>query len=98
MPGANTTPTPGVIYDFCTGRGAKYPVAFLDGWAARSPATTTRATTPCSRREGRTEAGCLAHARRKFDELAKANASPVALQAIQRIARLYRVEQDRPAR
>lgn len=28
------------------------------------------------RREGCIEAGCLAHARRKFDELAKANASP----------------------
>jgi len=22
----------GVVYDFCVGRGAKYPVAFLDGW------------------------------------------------------------------
>ena len=21
-----------VVYDFCIGRGAKYPVAFLDGW------------------------------------------------------------------
>ncbi|HEX6245732.1 MAG TPA: transposase, partial [Polyangiales bacterium] len=44
------------------------------------------------RREGCIEAGCLAHARRKFDELAKANASPVAAQAIARIARLYKVE------
>ena len=31
-------PTPGVVYDFCLGRGAQYPVAFLrptrkvDGW------------------------------------------------------------------
>ena len=24
--------TPGVIYDFCAGRGAKYPMAFLQGW------------------------------------------------------------------
>ena len=38
------------------------------------------------------EAGCLAHARRKFDELARANASPVVAQAIQRIARIYRLE------
>ena len=29
--------------------------------------------------ESRIEAGFLAHARRKFDELAKANASPVAI-------------------
>ena len=37
---------------------------------------------------------CLAHARRKFDELVKANASVVSGQAIQRIAWLYRVEAD----
>lgn len=43
---------------------------------------------------GRKEAGCLAHARRKFDELAKAHASPVAAQAIQRMAALYRIEQQ----
>ncbi len=24
---------PGVVYDFCAGRGAKYPMAFLQGWA-----------------------------------------------------------------
>ena len=25
--------TPGVIYDFCTGQGSKYPVDFLSPWA-----------------------------------------------------------------
>ena len=44
--------------------------------------------------EGRKTANCLAHARRKFDELFKANASPVAALAIGRIAWLYRVESD----
>jgi len=44
--------------------------------------------------DGRSTAYCLAHARRKFDELVKANASAVAAQAIQRIAWLYRVEAD----
>jgi hypothetical protein len=44
--------------------------------------------------KGRVGAGCLAHARRKFDELVKANASEVAAQAIQRIAWLYRIEAD----
>ena len=24
---------PGVAYDFCVGRGAKYPMAFLQGWS-----------------------------------------------------------------
>jgi transposase len=86
--------TPGVIYDFCTGRGAKYPLAFLDGWAGTITCDDYKGYDAVFRAEGRTEAGCLAHARRKFDELAKANASPVALQAIGRIAKLYRVEHE----
>jgi len=44
--------------------------------------------------KGRDTAFCVAHARRKFDELFKANASPVAAQAIRRIAKLYQVEAD----
>ena len=39
-------------------------------------------------------ANCLAHARRKFDELFKANASTVAAHAIGRIGALYRIEAD----
>jgi len=39
-------------------------------------------------------AGCLAHARRKFDELIKANASLVAAQALRRIGEIYRVERE----
>ena len=44
--------------------------------------------------QGRSTAYCLAHARRKFDELIKATpqASPVAAEAIQRIAMLYKIE------
>ena len=86
-------PVPGVIYDFCTGRGAKYPMAFLKGWAGTITCDDYKGYVALFR-EGRIEAGCLAHARRKFDELAKANASPVAMQAIQRIAGLYRIEQE----
>ena len=42
----------------------------------------------------RKAAGCLAHARRKYDELIKDNQSPVALQAVQRIAWIYRLERE----
>jgi len=87
-------PVPGVIYDFCTGRGAKYPMAFLSGWAGTITCDDYKGYDAVFRVGGRTEAGCLAHARRKFDELAKANASPVATQALQRIAGLYRIEQE----
>jgi transposase len=86
-------PVPGVIYDFCTGRGAKYPMAFLNGWAGTITCDDYKGYEALFR-EGRIEAGCMAHGRRKFDEIAKANASPVAMQALQRIAGLYRIEHE----
>src|SRR5205814_2769940 len=43
---------------------------------------------------GRIAAGCLAHARRKYDELIKHNASVVAPEALRRIAEIYRVERE----
>lgn len=85
---------PGVVYDFCVGRGAKYPMAFLNGWSGTITCDDYKGYDAVLRADGRTEAGCLAHARRKFDELAKANASPVAMQAVQRIAGLYRIEKQ----
>ena len=42
--------------------------------------------------EGITELGCLAHARRKFFDLNVAQANPIALEALNRIAALYVVE------
>lgn len=86
--------TAGVVYDFCVGRGSKYPAAFLADWTGTLTCDDYGGYDVVLRREGCIEAGCLAHARRKFDELAKANASPVAAQAIVRIARLYRVENE----
>ena len=43
---------------------------------------------------GRQAAGCAAHARRRFEELTPRNAgaSPVAVEALQRWARIYHVE------
>jgi len=84
--------TPGFIYDFCTGRGSKYPADFLAEWTGTLTCDDYSAYDVIFRREGSTEAGCLAHARRKFDKLVKANASPIAAQAIVRIARIYRLE------
>ncbi len=84
--------TPGVIYDFCAGRGSKYPADFLSAWRGTLTCDDYAGYDVVFKREGCIEAGCLAHARRKFDELVKAHASPVAAQAVVRIARIYRVE------
>ncbi|WP_309639229.1 IS66 family transposase, partial [Methylibium sp.] len=85
---------PGVVYDFCVGRGAKYPMAFLQGWSGTLVRDEFKGYESVLKLDGRKAAGCLAHARRKFDELIKVNQSPVATQAVQRIAWLYRIERE----
>ncbi|HEX5684694.1 MAG TPA: IS66 family transposase, partial [Ideonella sp.] len=98
-------PIPGVVYDFCLGRGAQYPVAFLGGderlgerrWSGtlltdRYSAYDTVVDPRVH--PDRVDAGCAAHARRKFDELAREGKNPLALEAIQRWARIYAVESE----
>jgi transposase len=85
---------PAVVYDFCEGRGGKYPHEFLQGWRGTLVVDAYAGYDATMSLEGRRTANCLAHARRKFDELVRANASAVAVQAIQRIAWLYRIEAD----
>jgi transposase len=99
-------PTPGVVYDFCLGRGAQYPIKFLGpprereegrGWQGtlvRDEYSAYDSVVDAKTWPGRIAAGCLAHARRKFDELIKSNASMMAQEALQRIARIYRVERE----
>ena len=85
---------PGVIYDFAPGRAARHPIEFLGRWSGTLTCDDYAGYDAVFKLHARIEAGCLAHARRKFDELAKAGASPIAAQALQRIAWLYRVEQE----
>jgi transposase len=97
-------PTPGVVYDFCLGRAAHYPIKFLGppregepGWRGtlvRDEYGAYDSVLDAKRHPGRVAAGCLAHARRKFDELIKHNASVVAPEALRRIAEIYRVERE----
>ncbi len=96
-------PTPGVVYDFTRGRGAQYPLAFLAGDERRG-IPRWDGTLLTDRYQAyetvldpgafpkRQAAACVAHARRKFDELAKARTSPLADAAIVRFARIYQVE------
>jgi len=85
---------PGVVFDFCLGRGGKYPAEFLKGWRGTLVVDAYAGYDALLSLEGRSAAYCFAHARRKFDELFKANASAVAAHAIQRIAWLYKIEAD----
>ena len=96
---------PGVIYEFCRGRGAQYPVAFLEGderlgerrWSGTL--LTDRYgvyDTVVDPRlyPGRLSAACAAHARRNFEELTRDGTSPVSVDAIRRFARIYAVEAE----
>lgn len=87
-------PVPAVVYDFAAGRATRHPIEFLGRWSGTLTCDDYAGYGSVLKLHGRIEAGCLAHARRKFDELAKAGASPVAAQALQRIAWLYRIEQE----
>ena len=98
--------TPGVVYDFCLGRGAHYPIAFLrekrwgeedrswQGTLVRDEYKGYQSVLDPKLHPGRVGAGCLAHARRKYDELLKAGSSTMAAEAVQRIAAIYRVERE----
>jgi transposase len=99
--------TPGVIYDFCAGRAAQYPIQFLgppqdprddtppwQGTLVRDEYAAYDSVLDARTQPGRIAAGCAAHARRKFDELLKAKASAIAPEALRRFAEIYRVERE----
>ena len=81
---------PCVVYEFCAGRGAKYPAEFLKGWNGTLVCDDYKAYEVVAKVGDRKEAGCAAHARRKFEELG--NKSEVGREAVQRFERLFRIE------
>ena len=99
-------PHPGVIYEFCLGRGSQYPLAFLGGKGPPSPEPAWQGTLITDQYAAynavldaklypqRKSAACAAHARRRFEELSRGehSASTVAAEAMQRWARIYRAE------
>ena len=99
-------PHPGVVYEFCLGRGAQYPVAFLGGKGPPSPEAAWNGTLITDQYAAynavldakaypqRKAAACAAHARRRFEELSRgcSSASAVATEAMLRWTRIYRAE------
>jgi transposase len=99
-------PHPGVVYEFCLGRGAQYPVAFLGGKGPPAPEPAWHGTLITDQYAAynavldgklypqRKSAACAAHARRRFEELSRGghSASAVATEAMRRWARIYRAE------
>jgi transposase len=91
-------PTKLVVFDFAEGRASRYPAEFL-GHPGQG---AWRGTLVCDDYSGYkalfasgvTEAGCLAHARRKFHELWVNHKSSVGEQALALFGRLYEIERE----
>jgi len=87
---------PIVVFDFCTSRSGEHARRFLGEYQGALMVDDYSGYKALFAK-GVTELGCWAHARRKFFELQAASGSPVASEAIARIAALYRVEADTKA-
>lgn len=98
------TAPPIVLFDYHPGRGGEHVREFLAQWVGCLMVDDYGGYKALFA-HGITELGCMAHARRKFFELAQANAnaSAEAAEALRRIGELYAIEEaarelDIPAR
>ena len=82
-----------VVYDFCETRAGENCRAFLGQWKG-SLVCDDFGGYKAGFANGITEAGCMAHARRKFFDLHASNKSQIAAQALLYISQLYDVERD----
>jgi hypothetical protein len=85
--------TKAVVYDFCEGRAGANARRFLGQWQG-TLVTDDFAGYKQLYTQGITEAGCWAHARRKFFDLHTSSQSPMAAQALDYIGQLYEVERE----
>lgn len=82
-----------VVYDFAESRAAAHPKGFLEGWRGKLVCDDYSGYKGLFT-EGVIEVGCLAHARRKFNDLWVNHQSPLAEEALQLFGKLYDVERE----
>ncbi|MBP3982778.1 IS66 family transposase, partial [Acidovorax sp. JG5] len=82
-----------VVYDFCESRAGEHARAFLGDWKG-SLVCDDFSGYKAGFANGLTEAGCLAHARRKFFDLHAANKSQLAGFALEQFANVYDIERE----
>ncbi len=84
---------PILVFDFCPSRSGEHARRFLGDYRG-ALMVDDYGGYKAGFAAGITELGCWAHARRKFVDQHKASGSPVAREAIERIAVLYRIEAE----
>jgi transposase len=82
-----------VVYDFADSRAGKHAMQFLADWRGALVCDDYSGYKALIA-QGVTEAGCLAHARRKFHELWANHRSQIAEEALTYFGKLYDVERD----
>jgi transposase len=82
-----------VVYDFTESRAAKHAEAFLQGWQGTLLCDDYSGYKPLIAK-GLIEAGCMAHARRKFYDLWVHHQSTLAQEALTFYQQLYAVERE----
>lgn len=82
-----------VIYDFADSRATAHPKQFLERWSGKLVCDDYSGYKGLFA-DGVTEVGCLAHARRKFNDLWVNHKSPLAEEALKLFGGLYEVERQ----
>ncbi len=88
---ASASAAPVVVFDYCPSRAGKHAKDFLGDYAG-ALMVDDYAGYKALFQNGITELGCWAHARRTFFEAHKTSMSPIAEEAVRRIAAFYRIE------
>ena len=83
-----------VVYDFCESRAGEHARKFLGHWQGSLVCDDFSGYKQSFIQAGITEAGCLAHARRKFFDLHAANPSQLAQFALEQVGKVYEIERQ----
>ncbi len=84
----------GVVYEFCNSRQGQHAATLLEGFQGSLVCDVYSCYKALFKQEKLNEAGCWAHARRKFFEAHKLNQSEIAKEALHRIQQLYELERQ----
>ena len=87
-------PIKAVVYEFAEGRAGSHAKAFLDGWCGTLVCDDYSGYKALFKDGDVIEAGCMAHARRKFHELWANHKSALAGEALKLFRALYDVERE----
>jgi len=91
---AGSTDPPAVLFRYSPDRKGEHPQGHLKRFSGILQADAYSGFNDLYERGTVLEAACWAHARRAFYDLHQATRSPIAAQALERIAELYEIEAD----